>query len=401
MDLQYALLTAREEAGIGVIQIAGREATEFVQSHFEPDSAPSYSPDPDQLVIGTLTDGRDPIDEVVVRWIPPGEIHRDSGIHEINIHSSPSVIREIEQVLEQKGARSFSPESWLRQTGTAGEHADPIRRCALARVSEVPTRKGALALLHQARGGLSNEISQVRRLLQNPDDCETNHPEKSARKRIDGLLAVAGAGLSLLNPPLIALGGPPNVGKSTLLNALAHEKTALVHEQPGTTRDNVTAEIQFRGYRFRVFDTAGLRETENEIESEGIERSRARFREADVLIFLSDATRSEESVPEDLPADRILLVANKSDLLENPAYGETDETGRLRISALEKKGLDALREEMLRILAFPSPFPKDRPLPFLEEHRDILKNARKHLEKGAKREAARTLGKLLENRDKG
>ena len=215
---------------------------------------------------------------------------------------------------------------------------DAIRRLALRLLPEAMTRLAASMLLYQADGALHQSICAVR-------DALENGQADRAENVLTELISTAPLGRALTRPRRVAIAGPPNAGKSTLLNAFLKKERVVVHERPGTTRDVVAEVVSIRGVPFELMDTAGIRTPEGDIEADAIDRARRLVGQADTVLLVYDVRRGlthalqEVSVPQD--ADRALLVCNKIDLVEgSPTFESPPEelAGSPHIAVSAKQG---------------------------------------------------------------
>ena len=189
------------------------------------------------------------------------------------------------------------------------------------------------------------------------------------RAKLDGLLEQAKLGARLQQGATIAIAGRPNAGKSSLLNSLAQSDIAIVTEIPGTTRDPLTADIEICGIPVHLIDTAGLRETDDIVESKGIERAQQALRQADLILWLIDASESEQSddkqheLPNELTTNKVIKVFNKIDLLT-----AQQDTEYLQISATTGHGIDNLIQHIAERLGKQ----ESSETPFLARSRHVI-----------------------------
>jgi tRNA modification GTPase len=275
---------------------------------------------------------------------------------ELHCHGGFAAIRAIEIAFVERG---FSPLSW--KDWIAENDEDPIAAAARIALADTRTERTAAILLDQYRGAL-------RRAL---DD------RKITVAQIEAILERAPLGLHLTKPWRVVLIGEPNVGKSSLLNALVGYRRAIVHHTPGTTRDVVAAQTAFEGWPVELCDTAGLRaghpETAAEIEAierAGIELTRRQIARADLLLMIFDAgkpwTVAEEAFRERYP--QALLIHNKADL---PRPADNRPEG-IFVSALTGEGIEDLPRRIANRLV-PHPPPPGAAVPFTEEQVEMLR----------------------------
>jgi tRNA modification GTPase len=326
------------------------------------------------LAFGRFRLGEDVFDEVIVRR--PGE-----EIIEIHCHGGPAVVERLINVLTAGGGERVSPERWLQTT-----HSSRVVAAAHSALGNATTLRAAAILLDQYHGALDRALEK---LMADLDRGET----RAAADRIERLLAVAPCGCHLAKPWRVVLAGRPNVGKSSLINALVGYRRAIVHETPGTTRDLVTARTAFDGWPVELCDTAGLRATEHAMEQQGIGLAKRRLESASLVVLVFDAVEPwcEEDAELCRRFPNALFVFNKMDLAGAPL--EPPPGGPL-VSALEGRGIDDLIATISSRLV-PHPPAPGQPVPFLEEQVVTLKAAAEAIGQGDSVRAAHRVASLL------
>lgn len=311
------------------------------------------------------------LDEVIVSvFRAPNSYTGEDGV-EISCHSSKYIVSETIGLLCEKGCRMAGPGEFTQRAYLNGK-MDLAQAEAVADVIAADSKAALRVAQSQLRGEYSAAFKELRdalvrlsALVELELDFSEEEVEFASREMIIGLAESAIARMSRLrdsyrvgnalkNGVPVAIVGAPNVGKSTLLNALLGEDRAITSDIPGTTRDTVEESIVIEGVRYRFIDTAGIRETEQVIERLGIERSLAKIRDASIVICLLDATKKEESEEMlskvesliDTENQKIIVVANKSDLL--PDSGKVNEGRVISISALRKEGLQELEKAIVK-----------------------------------------------------
>ncbi|MCC6127108.1 MAG: 50S ribosome-binding GTPase [Pirellulales bacterium] len=284
---------------------------------------------------------------------------------ELHCHGGLAAISAIERAFAE---RDFCAISWKDWTAENAEH--PIAAAALVALADARTERTAAILLDQYRGALGGAL----------DDPKITYAQ------IEAILERAPLGLHLTKPWRVVLIGAPNVGKSSLLNALLGYCRAIVHHTPGTTRDVVAAPTAFEGWPVELCDTAGLRaayrteiETEiDDIERAGIELAQEQIARADLLLAIFDAGKSwtpaEQSFLERYP--QALVVQNKADLLRSAA----DRPKGIFVSALTGQGIEELCRRIAQRLV-PHPPPPGAAVPFTSEQIEMLHGLARRLEK--------------------
>ena len=314
------------------------------------------------------------LDEVIVSvFRAPNSYTGEDGV-EISCHSSKYIVSETIGLLCEKGCRMAGPGEFTQRAYLNGK-MDLAQAEAVADVIAADSKAALRVAQSQLRGEYSAAFKELRdalvrlsALVELELDFSEEEVEFASREMIIGLAESAIAKMSRLrdsyrvgnalkNGVPVAIVGAPNVGKSTLLNALLGEDRAITSDIPGTTRDTVEESIVIEGVRYRFIDTAGIRETEQMIERLGIERSLAKIRDAAIVICLLDATKKDESEQMlskvesliDAENQKIIVVANKSDLnghVKEELSGISE--GAISISALRKEGLRELEKAIVK-----------------------------------------------------
>lgn len=290
------------------------------------------------------------LDRALVLWFPGPASYTGEDAAELHLHGGRAVMDGVAGALVAAGARPAEPGEFTRRAFLNGK-LDLLAAEAIGDLVEAETsaqRRQALRQMDGALGGLYRGwsarllrlLAQQEALIDFPDEDLPPEVEADAAGELAALademrrhLADAHRGEKLREGLVFAITGPPNVGKSTLINALAEREVAIVSPLPGTTRDVLEARVVLGGVPVTLLDTAGLRDTADPIELEGVRRARARAEAADLVIALSDATS-----PGAEPTPGALIVLNKVDA--NPVAHP------LGISARTGAGIDALRARL-------------------------------------------------------
>jgi len=324
-----AVLTPPGEGGIGVIQLSGAGSHEIVRSLFR-GRRPADFASTDRLHYGHLVKNDELLDEVLVAVTDasPG-----GPTFEINCHGGIVAVERVMAALEALGARRV-------ERAPSDDHLDAIQYEAAQALPRALSRQAVRLLLEQYGGALSRELAAAARLA-----------PREAGTVIQGLLATARLGIALCAPRRVVIAGSPNVGKSTLFNALLGDARAIVTDVPGTTRDFISEFIVLSGVPFEIVDTAGLRQTDHIVEREGVRLTREQVACADVVLLVIDASAPHE---EDLSDVRrlaaregavLLVVANKIDLVAgNPELLRFADSS---VSAATGEGIAALEKRIV------------------------------------------------------
>jgi tRNA modification GTPase len=297
----------------------------------------------DRLVFGRV--GGDRGEETVVR-------RRSDRSLELHCHGGHAAVAMVERLLVERGCRPATWPAW------AGENSgDPTAAAALVALAEARTVRAASVLLDQYHGALRWSFQAIRQWIVQRD-------LESARREVERLLARAPLGRHLTRPWHVVLTGPPNVGKSSLLNALVGYQRAIIHPAPGTTRDVVTATTALEGWPVEISDTAGLRATGDAVEKGGMDLACQRLSAADLVVLVLDATQPDAAEGAALISrwPDALVVRNKCDLLSS---GSPLPQPGLPTSALRGDGIEELLATIARRLVAEPPNPGDA-VPFID-----------------------------------
>jgi tRNA modification GTPase len=320
-ETYVACLTPPGAAAIATLAVRGPQAWEVVRSLFRPRSGPPpMELAPERFAVGWL--GQELADEVVVA------IKRREPVPwvEIHCHGGPQVIRLLIEQLQAHGVRECS-----RRELEAGSTPDPLQAAAAVALTQAWTTRTAAILLDQYNGAFRRAVEAVRAALERGDRAESD-------RLLAELARYADVGRHLTEPWRVVVAGAPNVGKSSLVNALAGFARCVVSSSPGTTRDVVTTLIAVDGWPVELADTAGLREGTGELEAQGIDLARQAVAEADLCLWVLDA--STEPIFPGVASGRVHLVVNKTDLAA--AWDLDQAAGAVHVSARTDAGLTEL-----------------------------------------------------------
>ncbi len=409
-DTIAAVATPPGVGGIGIVRISGPEAERICRALFRPGKAADPSFPSHRLLYGHIHDPRDAsiVDEVLVVLMRAPRTYTREDVVEIHCHGGPQPVRRILDCVVAQGARPASPGEFTLRAFLNGR-IDLVQAEA---VLDVVSAKSSAALRFAAAqldGALSGEVRRVRDVIKAwvmeveawldfPEEDLAPPDFSTMRRRLEeeirGLreLEASYRHAHLYRDGVrVVICGRPNVGKSTLLNLLAGRRRAIVSPRPGTTRDFLEEEVSFGGIPARLIDTAGLREDADEVEAMGVEIARDQIENADLLLYLIDASRprgnAEALVPDSLPPDRTLVVWNKIDLVGREGLEATGDVSppfpTVAISALRGMGLDRLRDEVFRLLTREEAAMEARAVVTNVRHRDALSKCREALEGAA------------------
>ena len=368
-----ALATASGMGAIAVIRVSGPDAIALCTPLFKSvkEGKSLLNQKTHTIHLGTIMDGTQLVDEVLVSVFKGPNSYTGENIVEISCHGSNYIQQQILQLLIKNGCRTAEPGEFTFRAFMNGK-MDLSQAEAVADLISSSNEKSHDLALSQMRGGFSSEIQALRKelikfasLIELELDFSTEDVEFADRKELDGLLNKLkmvlrklvdsfALGNVLKNGIPVAIVGEPNVGKSTLLNALLNEDRAIVSEIAGTTRDTIEDELVIDGMSFRFIDTAGIRETNDTIESIGIEKTFDKIKQSKVVLYLFDAsTANSEMVhaeilklEEHTNGKQLIAVANKVDKGYLPSIESSfgDLPNVLFISAKHKNNVERLKE---------------------------------------------------------
>ncbi len=418
-DTIVAIATPAGRGGIGVVRLSGASAHTIAVQLL----ARASALEPRHATLGEIRSGDAAIDQAIVTYFPAPASYTGDDVVEISAHGSPVVLRGIVEAAIDGGARLAAPGEFTLRAYLNGR-IDLPQAEAVGDLIDAVTPLQARSAFDQMQGTLTRAIAEIDRTLFDliarleasvdfPDEGYHFVDPAAVAAEIDGiadrmaaLLAGARRGRLVREGLQIAIVGSPNVGKSSLFNALVGAERAIVTAIPGTTRDLVSETIDLEGLRVTLVDTAGLRDTEDVVEIAGVARSRGAANVADLILNVSDQSHTFASFP-----GNTLLVANKSDLWvghlsdpddlsdtlsivaaragDHPASGasqaHTSGVGHVsdpvRVSALTGEGLEELRRRIvealdIELLADRPEITNVRHIALVERARDSLIRAR-------------------------
>lgn len=399
-DTVAAVGTPPGHGGIGIVRLSGPDAVSILQRVFQP----AHGAD---LTARRITFGRviDPdtgevLDEVLAFYMPAPRTYTRQNTAEIQGHGGPVPLQRILNVVLRFGARLAEPGEFTLRAFVNGR-LDLAQAEAVRDLIEAQTEASHRIAVDQLGGRLSGAVRRVRRQLLDvlayleasidftaeevpPQDIVT--PLGSAAKGIGRLLQDADQGIVYRQGARVAIVGRPNVGKSSLLNALLRVERAIVTEIPGTTRDTLEETINLRGVPLVLIDTAGIAESEDRIEQLGVARSREALRQADLALLVVDGSqplRTADGEIADLVGNRpAVLVVNKSDL-GSPVVdvgAMLPDAPHVVVSAVTGAGLPELEEALANAVLSGRVMPSDCLLVSNPRHKALLEQAAEHVQ---------------------
>jgi tRNA modification GTPase len=380
-DTICALSTPQGMGAIAMIRVSGPETFSLLEQIFT-----GFSPrhnlseaQPYQNIFGKIINNGQTVDEVMLSVYRGPNSYTGDDVAEIACHGSVYIQEQIIRLLLAKGVRLADPGEYTLRAFINGK-MDLSQAEAVADLIASENKASHQVALQHMRGGFSKEIKGLREeliqfaaLVELELDFGEEDVEFADRNKLEGLVNRIKTVLQRLihsydtgnvikNGVSVVIVGAPNVGKSTLLNALLNEDRAIVSAVPGTTRDSIEDTIQLNGIGFRFIDTAGIRETKDEVESIGIARTFQKIEQSELILYLIDGSREEFKshqalIQEELETlklkcvdKKLLIVINKEDIADKrlieKSLGQED---FLYIAAKEKQGLEELIAKLTQL----------------------------------------------------
>jgi tRNA modification GTPase len=375
-DTICALATANGVGALGIIRVSGNDALPVVQKSFP--SKRLEKQKSHTIHYGYFMDGEEAIDEVMLSiFLAPKSFTTENSV-EIAFHGSPHIGKRILETLIKNGARMAKAGEFTLRAFIHGR-LDLSQAEAIADVIASENEASRKVAISQLKGGITNEIAVLRTDLLNfvslieleldfaeedvefADRTALNQLLSKIELKLNSLIESFQYGNAVKNGTAVAIIGRPNAGKSTLLNALLKEERAIVSNIAGTTRDTIEEVLHIKGHAFRLIDTAGLRETTDEIEAIGVKKAKEKVENAQILVYLADAATADFTediemirslVRDDL---KLIICATKIDEVTPPQYEKAEEIFRqvisndfdfITISAVENQNIQDLKNEL-------------------------------------------------------
>ena len=379
-DTIIALATPAGVGAISVIRLSGEESIDIVSSFFNSIRGKDLKKQKSHtLHLGHIVDGEKILDQVLVSIFKNPHSYTGENVVEISCHGSNYIQQEILQLFLKNGCRMADNGEFTMRAFLNGK-MDLSQAEAVADVIASNSEASHQVAIQQMRGGITNELKELRgqlldfaALIELELDFSGEDVEFADRTKFIELVSTISSvlkrlidsfafGNAMKNGIPVAIIGEPNVGKSTLLNALLNEEKAIVSDIAGTTRDAIEDELIIDGVAFRFIDTAGIRETDDVVESIGIKKAYEKAENAQLIIFLIDSRKfadSKESFLQEIetiqkrfPNKRLLTIANKVDALEQSQQEEITSSidHILLLSAKQKIGIDSLLNELTSLV---------------------------------------------------
>lgn len=376
-----ALATPSGAGAIAIVRLSGPQAIHIAHSVFESVAGKDLRKQQTHtLHLGFIKDGVKLLDQVLVSIFKNPHSYTGEDVVEISCHGSSFIQQQIIQLLLRKGATMAQAGEFTMRSFLNGK-LDLSQAEAVSDLINSDNEASHQIAMQQMRGGFSNEIAKLREELLNFAsliELELDFAEEDVAfadraqfaellnrisfvlKRLIDSFAV---GNVIKNGIPVAIVGEPNVGKSTLLNALLNEERAIVSEIAGTTRDTIEDELVIEGLRFRFIDTAGIRDTKDVVENIGIQKTFQKIDQAQVVLYLLESSKFKvsgavyiteiEKVKNKYPAKPLVVVINKIDLLTESEIKEiskqldTFDLKQVFLSAKQNMGIEDLKKQLI------------------------------------------------------
>jgi tRNA modification GTPase len=400
-----AIATPVGEGGLAVIRVSGKDAASLVNRCFQgPDLASVSS---HTVHYGHIIDGEKTVDEVMATVFHSPRSYTGEDTVEVSCHGGVLVTQAVLEAILNVGARAAEPGEFTQRAFLNGK-MELSQAEAVADLIHAKSSKALDAAHQQLEGKLGKHIREFRQEIIDAtamveleldfveEDVEFANKEQlrelleNLDAEIDELVETYDAGRLVKHGVKTAIVGWPNAGKSTLLNALVGKERSIVTEIAGTTRDTIDADWSHEGLLFKLIDTAGIRETEDVVEAEGVRRSKEAIEQADLILYLKDLTtewtaqeREEVGMYQKMASQTpFMLVGTKADLIHDSAQMREESQHQrmqfdLKISALEGMQLDHLKEQMKERALESAHYDPNSILVTSSRHRDALLKAQR------------------------
>jgi len=387
-----AISSALGEGAISIIRMSGKGAIKIISFVFSKNLSNAKS---HTINYGYIMDGEEIIDEVLVTIMRAPKTYTKEDVVEINSHGSIATANKILEVLLNNGARRAEPGEFTKRAFLNGR-IDLIQAEGVMDTINAETEQARKAAVQEITGNVTKMIEELRKMLLvllSNIEVNIDYPEyedieivtrkkiekeiKQIEKKIYNIIEESENKKIIKEGIKVAIVGNPNVGKSSLLNTLIGEEKAIVTHKAGTTRDIVEGRILINGIIFNLYDTAGIRESQDIVEKKGIIKSKEKIKDADLIILVLDSSRklsvADKKLLEETKNKKRIIVYNKKDKenkIDNICKG-------IYLSTKTKEGIKELKNEMTNIFNIGSFINKDFTYLSTARQINLLKEAQK------------------------
>lgn len=404
-DTIAAIATPAGNGGIAIVRVSGKNALEIAQRVFR-GRRNLKQVEPWTAILGQIVNEASAIDEVIAIVFRAPHSYTAEDMVEICCHGGRYVTQRILELMLREGARLAQPGEFTLRAFLNGR-IDLSQAEAIADLIQAQTEASLRASVNQLQGGLSNKIQTIQSqlvdllsLLELELDFAEEDVEfveraefvkklELAQRELEHLTRSYEVGRLAREGVKLVIVGRPNVGKSSLLNALVQEERAIVTDIPGTTRDPLEVQLDIRGVLYRIFDTAGMKTATDKIEQEGIRRARGHLASADIVLHVFDGSQPLDQDDRDILAEidqmqkkHLIRVINKSDLPQaiDPSALAKENVPLILVSAVSGSGLDELEDVVHNRVVHAENLLSNEIFVTNARHWEILTNAGKYLQ---------------------
>ena len=375
-DTIAAVSTPPGEGGIGIVRLSGPRAVDIADDVFRARSREPASAFPSRRArLGHIVDGEEVLDEVLLTVMRAPATYTREDVVEISGHGGAVAQQAVLELVLRRGARLAEPGEFTRRAFLSGR-IDLAQAEAVVDLVRGRTEEAARAALRQLGGELSAEVEKIHEDLFDllvRVEADIDFPEEdldalpaaemearaaAVRAGIDRLLATSRRGMMLRDGIKAVIVGRPNVGKSSLMNALLRRDRVIVTPVPGTTRDAVSETVSIRGIPVVLYDTAGIRDPRDEVEEQGVRLSRRHMEEADLVLLVLDRSEALDDEDRSIAAlageQPVVAALNKADLPRRLTAGDANSLAPgapcVEVSAAHGTGIERLEEAVVQAL---------------------------------------------------
>ena len=411
-DTICAVATPAGAGGLGIVRVSGPGVPEISRTLM------GFLPSPRYATLADFTDSEDEvIDSGIALYFPAPHSFTGEHVLELQGHGGAFILQRLMRRVLNLGARAARPGEFSERA-FLNNKLDLVQAEAIADLIDSGSDAAARAAQRSLQGVFSSQVHELQEELTSLRvfvEAAIDFPEEeidflaesdvvqqvnTARRHLSGLLDGARQGRLLRDGIVLAIIGRPNAGKSSLLNALSGQDSAIVTAIPGTTRDVLREQIDLDGIPVHVADTAGIRETSDLIEAEGVRRARQALESADIVLLIKDVSKSADS-EQDLSAElppgvTTIVVGNKIDLLPEGGlqkFQDKDDTQQVWISTITGQGMDDLRSRIRDAVGVTDQV--EGSFSARQRHIDALKRAGGHMAAGSQAMETAQAGELL------